>query len=986
MADQGKENHLIRDMEIAYSVLLNEGQEPDMRRLKEGIETDRDIMGRMDGLPEEDRIVIDKAIRRLIRIHREELEQILPGNILEKESDCSSLAEILNQYIGINRSFIGKKMLAAFSRTKKSIARDVVHPQVKNRIDQDINSLIDDNAEKSLEEIIEIVLSYLRERVLDKKARNISFYLVDEKNQYEQIDSLTLVSPGIISTPMSRREFDQGREHLEMLGEKDHLHGNRVIEDYAHNKLYLELNIKGLDLGVLQIDMHPGKRLNEIELEYLTHAASRLDSKIDEAMRTKRLALIAREAHRILDAHGTAEDFEAGLAEFMVYVCRYSTAYEAEVFVDIYGDGEDFYARNFNDDGDVTPIDIDESIKSEVKIPTASRKIDDKKVLISDIVDAAGPGPENIIGKVYFKTNRDADELRNEDRTLLTFCAEILHSHILAWRKHLQLRIEGVDPQIARTTMRGGVKETVKEIITALYTDISGFTYICELVEDALRDYPEAMDDVELFKAVLIEFLNLVQQSGHSYGGVWDKAGGDMGLMEWGIPIDKNGMDPLGDGTIERHPEYFALNALKASLLIRSKLDTVTLKFREHLLKLACKKYLPGTIPENLSAEDQCRLLEKLRDETGLTPKISTTTSVYTGISGYAKLPLGAASDWTGFGNTMNTAARYQASSGIMETRLPLLTRDLVWPLIKSDRSVPINNKGKTEKFSDFLRNGLGMNPDLVEVEFRESYEGFRNKSGRSAVFTLMVRERNPEIDRIKQNSTLPAARLLEFEGMEFAIENRSIANDRKQQFFLKTVNEDPEKTISFRAIIPPEAIEERVVRYTSPRSLSLMRQNGIVKSLMVQDGRIREFTWKSIEEDQDELLSALAEQMRKTKETLVVYNKLIPGGCYILSSREPAESDAYEILTIEKNNYTFKVRVSKSKIHEGPGPILEDLNALYDFQSYYDCIKGQTAPDKPVIFVHKRHFYNVTPAEAETFILPIMAHTPTARQTTGMP
>ncbi len=980
MARFSKKDFVKQDMEIAYTVLESEGKEPDMRKIQEDVHADWEIIERSLALPQEEREKISTAVWSHIKMFRDQLESFFPCTILDRKNDYYFLTETINHCIALNRDAMDDSTLAKLARVKRSIARDVILPLLDKQVplqkllvDHKVNALIDGNANKNLEEIIEIVLSYLLKNVLGHKIENISFFLVNEHNQYEQIDSLTEISPGSVSGPMPRRDFNKGREHIEMLGEKDHIHGNRLITDYPNNRLYLELNIKGLDLGVFQLDMKPGENLDPSELEYLLQTASRLDTKIDEAMRSKRLALIAEKAHRMLDEHSAEDDFEEGIAKFMVFVCRYSTAFEAEVAFDIFGDGEDFFATKYNDNGEVTEVEKDENIKAKVKIPSANLKTDDKHVLMTDIIEGADRKPGEIIGKVYFRTNKDTDELRNEDRTLLSFCADILHHHILAWRKNLQLRIEGVDHQIARTILRGGVKDTVKEIITALYTDISGFTHICELVEDVMRDYPETMEDVETLKAIVSVFLNLVQKTGQSYGGVWDKAAGDQGLLEYGIPIDKDGLDPLGDSSPDRHPEYFALNALKASLLIRHKLGTVTEKLREHLIRIACKKYSCETPPEELAPEQQNQLLEQLKDETGLTPKISTTTSVYTGTSGYVKLLLGAASDWTGIGNTMNSGARVQGSSGRMEIRVPLLTRDLVLPLIMADKSIPIDRKGEKESWSEFVRNRLGMNPDQVTVEFAESYESHKNRSGKNAVFTLIIKERNPEIDMIKRKSIVPAEKLLQFEGTEFAIEHRAESDGKTQQFFLRTVRDDAGKPTRFCAIIPQEAIEEVVPKFTSPRALAIRQQNGTVDSLMVQDGKFKEFIWKSIEENQDEQLTALAAYMKKSKEQVILKNELVPGGCYMLATQEPAESKAYEMLTLIKNNYIFKVRVSTGKIHEGPGPIMKDLEVLYDFQSYYDIIKGKISPDKPVVFVHKGHFYKIMPADAEAYILPIV-------------
>lgn len=994
MAKLDRESLIAQDVVRAKGTLKEEGKKIDERKLQDDVHEDWEILSRARHLPEAAREKITAAVMRIIKTQRGTARKVLPPELMTKNPDFYRLMLAANDALSLNpdeNTKVTPEDAAIIARTKRTIARDIIQPQLVHHVDQTVNAIIDSNDDKTLEEVIEQVIAHLKHECLGKNVNNICFYLVNEENYHGQVDELTRTSVGIPETRISRKAFDESKSHLGMFGKEEE---PRTITDPKNSRIYFELKIKGQNLGVLEVEMKPGTKLSEIEKQYIRQAMSRLDSKIDEALHSKRLDIIARKAHRILDEKRRPEDFEAGIAEFMELVCLYSTAYEAEVTVDIFGDGEDWFAKKFNDDREITSVEMDGAMKAEVKIPAGDRRVDEKRALVLDIMDSTSLDEESkkdIIGKVIFRTSKDTDELTNEDHTLLKLCSQILSSHILKWRNDLKLRTEGVDPQIARNSMRAGNKDIIKETLTAFYTDIAGYTYICEILEDAF-DGEETLEDIETLRAVLQEFLNLIQRTGQMYGGVWDKAVGDMGLMEFGVPIDQNDLDPLGNDGKTRRPEFFASNALKAALLVRKGLADVSRVFRDKLLGIAVTKYsqvyaelinekpeekekIKASILAGLNPDEQTSLLQKLENETGLSPKITTTTSVYTGQGGYMKLALGAAHDWTGIGNTMNSAARVQGTSLKMEIRVPLLTRDLVVPHINMDTQIPFNRKGESESWSDFFRNRLGMDPAKVDVQFVEYYEGYKNKSGRNVVFTVNIKE--TMTDTIVQGSTLSVEQLLRYEGEEFGIVGapRPIEGNMLS-FKLRTITADPSKSVTFRVNIPQAVIDERVTRYKAPHALRRRAMEGATNSILVQNGKLKQFTWESIETDQNEELNNLRAALEKSKESTIVFTKMVPMGCYQLSDETPHGDRGHTVLSLRKDTNIFDVRVSNKKIHEGVGPIMKDDEVLHAFQAYYETIKGKTTPGKPIVFVRRRNFYKVTPQEAEAYLMPIITQT----------
>jgi len=989
-----REGLMQQDYDIAEQLIQKEGKPVDGKRLADSLEEDWEILGRGHHLPESVKAEVNKAVFDLIKMNRTLAEKILPAGALEKPMDFERLVMALDAQIAKKIEAgepIDPEDLETIARGKKFITRNILKPKIITNVDTQVTSIIEKNDNKSLEDVIEKVIAYLRHNCLGKDVQGVAFYLINEENIHNKSDKLTKTTIGIPLTKIDRKDFEKGKEALKLFtGRSDK---PRTITDPQNHRTYFEVKINGHQLGLLEVELKPGTEVSKVEKEYIQKALSLLGNKIDEGLHSKRMNVIIREAQRILAEHGTQDNFEQGIAKFMEKICDFSTAYEAEVIFDVFGDNNRWFANRFNDDHIVTPIEMDESMKIEATMPAKNRRVNELSALVMDIEDTTSvdtEGKHSIIGKVIFRTKKDAEDLTNEDHELLSMCSEILSAHILNWRNELKVRTEGVDPLIAKAIMNpDGIADVVKENLTVFYTDIAGYTYICEILEDALGE--ENAEDIKVIRAVLEKFLNLIQEAGQQYGGVWDKAGGDMGLMAWGAPIDNKGLDPLGNDEVHRRAEFFAANAMKTAILVRHSLNQVSAVFREKLLEIAYKKYSSemelGAFNE-LDENEQTFLLKKLEDETGLSPKISTTSSVYTGQMGFTKIKLGSADDWTELGNRMNSAARVQGTSLKMEIRSPLETRDLVEPGIKMDAAIPFNAAGASETWSEFFKK-IGLDPEKVKVNFLEYYEGYKNKDGTNVVFTVNISE--DSTNAIAQNSKMTIAQLLQYEGEEFLIEERKPCEEG-MIFKLRTITQDPDDSVTFHAKIPQKTIDETTTRYKSPQTLKRLEQYGVEgnKTLFVQDGKLKEFEWQSIEADLDQKLDQLSIKMKAAGEKMIVYTKKVPTGCYQLGKRTET-ADQHEIIQIAKDNYTFKVKVSKSKIHDrqevtdengktkiytGIGAIMSKHDILYDFQSYYATIRNQISKDEPVVFVHKRHFYIVDPKEAEAYLMPIITRT----------
>lgn len=416
-----KEALIQQDIDRASTSLKNEGKKPDAKRLATEIRDNWEILSRARLLPESVKAEITRAVGRIIKSHQALAQKVLPAEALEGNPDFYRLLLAVNTSLAQQKenSPISDLNIDAISRTKRMVAKDIIQPKIIHHVDQMINETIDGNDDKSLEEVIEQVIAYLKNECLGKNATSISFYLVNEENYHEQTDNLTKTTVGIPVTPVTRQDFESGGEA--QLFTHQHEKPRRVI-DHETNKQYFELKVNGHQLGYLEIDLKPGTELSSVELEYVEQALTRLDSKIDEALHSKRLDIVARKAHRILDEHGTTEDFEQGIAEFMELVCLYSTAYEAEVMVDIFGDGQDWFANRFNDDREITPIEMDNGMKAEIKIPSNSRRVDEKRALVLDITDSTSTAPDGAEKTSLVKSYSEPKKTRTNSQTRTTRC------------------------------------------------------------------------------------------------------------------------------------------------------------------------------------------------------------------------------------------------------------------------------------------------------------------------------------------------------------------------------------------------------------------------------------------------------------------------------------------------------------------------------------------------------------------------------------
>ena len=1000
-----KEEHILLDTELASIALYQQGELISARRLDEGIRRDWETLKQIERLPEADQLEIARTIEQLIIINRDLAKQVVPPIVLftlERQHyetghmsiDPRRIALEVNEYVEKQKEFIPKESLATLARIKKIVARTLglavrkseldketsVHEQAYMTLifDHAINDLIDHNARKSLEEIIAIVMEHMRKNCFGNSVREMSFYLVNEENHYRESKRLTRITvsgttngdPVVLKTSTTSDNFS--REHgTEPFTEEEKTLRYNAGKDEA----ILELRIDERKLGVLVVKLSPGSKLSPQEICYLHQAQIRLDTKIDETLRGRRLARLDKLAHKILDKYGALDEhFEEGIAELMYEVCLYSQAYEADLLLEVSGDGKHFIAKRFNDDGQVTNLPVDDQLRRMASMRTSSLAYRSKDTLVKDIIDPSQetePGRKRVIGKIIFKARDGEDLSADEDKTFLSLAAMIIGSHALQWRKNLQLLIEGVDPKIAMAKMREGIEEMVKEKLTILMTDISGYTAICAKLQKLFKD-SETIEDIAIIKRVIEEFLILIQEVCESYCGTWDKAVGDMGIVEFGAPIDKKGKDPLGFAEFERHPEYHALNALKAALLIQKRLEEITRTFRKELVEIAKKKYAE---PEKGTDEytrfeqnPESWYLDQLCDDTGISPSIDTTTSVYTGEVGYGRLALQSSHDWTAIGTKMNTAARTQHAARRGQIMIPYETRELVKPLIENDIPVPFHPGDKGEKrcetWSEFLRNKLGVDPEKINYVCAGQYCHFKNLEGTHLVCSFNLADANAKVPTI--NQVLNFEHLRKFENREFAVQNMVIAGN-EMILKLRTIPcKEGQEPVPFNTIIPQGSIEEKVTVYTSHSEFSDRKKHRTDHTILVQDGRLVEFTYESAGKLQDMELHELLKPENGKEHNEIFHHKKTPAGCYVLM--ETTKHGNSTVLKLSKKPHILKVVIRETTIRRNSETIKGDNEILNDFRAYVAEIADQIDPlsqEQKIIFVHKGQYYEIASKDA---------------------
>ncbi len=1018
-----REDHIELDILAAKTTLKERKSEVDEARLDEGVRKDWETLkdAKNSLRPEELRAVM-KTIVRMIHANKMAALQVIPPKTYAdiqaelksgvKPEDISidpfELLMKTNLHVSSEIGVIEPKALHALAVTKKTIAeqlRLLVEAKKANqdaakaveqnqtlaldaetlKIDRELNELIDYiSGGEALEEGIREIMGYLK-KIAGEKFFDIAFYLVNEENHYEETAHLTKINLSGKRESSNQEEFTKKNERA--LFDEDEK--KFLFFDPTSNTVFVELKIADRKLGVLEITMAPGQTLDQKLQAFVDQARTRLDSKIDEALKARRITRLDKLAHGILDRHGASSNFEKGLAELMKEICLYSKATEADLLLVVSdedeGECDHFIAKRYSDDHDPENLADTPELRgfAEQSAKTLNRS-GGKHTLIKDIIDPSRneQGQKKIIGKIIFRTD-ESEELTDEDKTFLRMASMILASHASQWRNNLRLMVEGRDPKIAAAEMGNGIEEIVRSETSTIITDISGYTRICNLIERKLfKNDKASIEALSVIKNIVQDFLVLCQRIGTTYCGTWDKAVGDMAIMHFGVPIDTTGRDPLGYKSDERHPEFFAMNALKAALLIQKELNGLSEKFRVELIKIAEKKFVPPSIEDSEQTDEWMEYQEnpeewyltRLREEFGLSPVIDTTTAVYSGDSGYVKLDLLSSNDYTLVGTTMNTSARTQGKARRKQILIPRRTHELVKTTIASDTAVPYRistKKGSSrqfETFSEFLKNKLGLAAEHITVAMNEQYAAaLKNLDGSNLSYSVELR--NGAAALPSKGDKLDAEKLAQFEGQEFSISHAQIS-EGKVKYTLGTVPVNGEKGVSFKAEIGQGDVEEVVPIYVARTTYEKRRRHGSHRVLRVQDKRFTEFVYIPLGDLQKKELRQVLDQDHGDVQGNVLNHKNTPSGCYrILTTTQKGETSTLEL---SKGSYLFKVNIRDSRITRGLDNILPDDEVLCDFKAYLAEIIDEVDWDlgeQNIIFVHKGDYYLVNTGETKTIM-----------------
>ncbi len=1006
------------DVEVARKTLIDRKVDVDEARLENGVRNDWDVLkhARETLSPEELKHVM-KTIVRLIQDRRRAAIHVMPdvlgkvdqhlkagGKPEDFDMDMMEMMLRVNARVGAEQTEMDPKALGSLAVAKKMIseqlrlmtttkkaltrveaaeryAETIALDAETLKVDQELYKIINYVAGgESLEEGIKDVMKFIKS-LLEDKGSDITFYLVNEKNHYHETEHLTKI-------PLHGNPHAMTKAQFEKLHQKPLFHDEEkfTFSDTQENVFHVELKIADRRLGVMEIQLMPGETLDKKLEAFINQARTRLNTKIDEALRGQRMGRIDSLAHEILDRYGACDEyFEKGIAELMKEVCLYSKATEADLLLVVADEDKDecdhFIAKRYSDDRDPESLEETAELREIAYKPAKLMgRSGGKHTMVKDIVDPTAPD-QKIIGKIIFRTD-EGQELVHEDKTFLRMASMIIASHASQWRNNLRLKIEGHDPKIAEMEMREGIADLVRIKATIVETDISGFTAICDRLERKLfKNDKVGLDALLTIKKLVKEFLTIGHRISSKYCGTWDKGIGDMAVAYFGGPIGKKtGNDPLGYGEDDRHPEFFAINALKASLLIQRELKGLSDNFRTNLIKLAEKKFSPPAAENTENTEDWTKFqenpeqwyLDHLRDEFGLSPVIDTTTVVYTGDVAIVKISLPSSNTYTVLGTTMNTASRLQGKARRKQILIPRYTQQLIKPLIDADTPVPyrFSHKRKTryeETFSQFLTEKLGLDAASIKSVINEQFDKpFKNLQGSNLYYSFEVR--NAAALLPTKSEKLDAEGLAQYDGQEFSIHHAQISDD-KIKFSLATIPLDGEKGTTFKATIRQGGVEEVVPVYISRQEYEKRRHRGNHRTLRVQDSRFTEFDYKPLGEMQKTELDHVLDQKNGLVQGGVIQHKNTPSGCYrLVGSKVKGERTTLEM---NKGTYIFKVNYQGSRIKSGIEEIVADDETLTFFKAYLIEIIEEidTDAEANIIFVHKGDYFQLTTLEAASLI-----------------
>lgn len=996
------------DKTCANLVLAEKGEAVNQKRLNEGIKDDWEAVMRMrrfaELLPETEKENIGKVVRDTIRrfseLFKTEAAIVIPKSAKNKKGEIKKNMDPFSLLIEVNRH-LEQTDIAPETAAKVAQVKKLIVTQIKQALIIAAGKIVNENINKYSEaatpEMIAQLLDFIKDDCIPTKVEDISFYVLDESNQFEERKYFTKIKTEKKQTKDRKRsqiiiknidlskgdssESDINAKERQLMFETK---GAKITKDEATNTLYYPVKMGDRYLGCLKIKLKEEQNLSTQEIEYIEQALQRLDNTLDDRLREGRHDYLAKLALEIFERHGEGK-FENSIADLVETFCKYNRAVKAEVYIDMDedkaandNDRPNIFAKSFDDFGQRAKIEkIPGKILSDKIVQTPNRI----EIPIYDPSSCEtkekGETGKRVIGKIIFKTGSEKNTLTYEDTCSAKTCADLLSHHIAHWRSNLKIATKGVDSSVARLIMKDNIPEAIKKGGTVYVVDLAGFSektnQTTKICERDFKDDPELNNEGLIIKKLQEDFLGTVQEIIKEFGGIWDKAMGDAALCIFGFPVDKEGVGPLGkDHNEEDLRKFYIMQTYMAHLVINSKLGEISEKFKISLLKIASRKY-PQIAKIEDEKEREEKLLTKLKKDTGLSPEIKTTAAFFSGAFTYGCIRLKNAEDWTAIGNVVNSTARAQKYADAGEELKDAESADVIDEFVKSDTPIPLNNQGDTITWKKFCKKYLGRK-DAPKPRRSEKFVGFKNIPGMHRVVQHDLPLEKKKIPTITKGAILTGIdQLLAYEGLEFGIsEIHPESNQTKLK--LNYVNAHG-KQIEFWVILPAGSIKKDATLYTSPRELQDREENKQLKTLKIESGSIKRYQWKSIGLLQSKAIQQIIDDNKdessNEQPSFVINENLTPAGCYVCdkypsedSSVQKNGDDQEEIIELKKGNSTLNVKLALSKVKSGKEAFNTNKHLKRDFLDYYDALKTTYAENDNIIFVQHGNFYLISAQE----------------------
>lgn len=799
------------------------------------------------------------------------------------------------------------------------------------KIEKETDDIVDTYSNQRIEIALQQVLILLARELGDKISDIKLFYFTAENNFNHREIALQIELPE--ATEQSPLQYHAEKTRYVIDSPVDPKTGIHI--DSKKGKAYIRLKLRDELLGVIEIDLAEGSKLNRHDFKTIEAVCSKIDSFMDTKLATQRVEVLAEEGEVILES-GTFED---GLKELMAETCEHSRANEAFIVFKKPGSSGQCQVIKYNEDEDkITPV-TEANMAAAQKLYSRSAStinldelkqaeiVDDSReegqILVSDLKDFSEPGFP-IEGKIILVSNKT--NLTDDENKLCKVAATLISAHLTRQQIRYKTLTTAVDVKVADALMANESLDSTDEA-TSVIADLRNSTKLANQLTK--HGYSGMLRDI------YGTYLNKMLELCHQFGGTWLKEGGDAGMCFFGPPFN-NQEDSLKLG--RKVPEYHAMNAIRFWLALKSWMPEYNAFLREKLLIIAKEKFAiePG---RSLKVEDQEALLARLKEEFKMEANVDITAGINTAPTNILMMNIGPMVRFDGYSDSINALARMQSSAGTGQLVVSLNTYEKFRDLRDKKEAVPLTAKSEGIDFDQFYQQQIGSaeaaNDNNIkfnaEIEYRK-YKGL----GWIPIGNMMLKK-SPKTE-IQAEQTLNEDQFKLFED-EYVIIDQDSTNEGQNVKLTLQLKDKPHtrfyvnlKKASLKMNTGSRVISEKDKDQTDKQ---FPENKGV---LQVHQGTITKFELESIED-------VLIKEIKTTDEkTTIEYDGLTSGIYEVIRTVESPGNPNYLIAKLKRGNKEVRVKLPKQKIQKNAQLPSEPTERQKFLDHAYCCNKSLNA------------------------------------------